>query len=65
MVRRSPLWRAPQERVEEWRQMGASDYVCRALKFGIYEPPVRPFVKGQGRRLGEVPLTAKDKTFGI
>lgn len=64
MRARRPLWRAPQQRVEAWRRHGASEYVCRALQFGVYDPPIKPFKPGNGGWLGEIPLTPEELAFG-
>jgi Reverse transcriptase (RNA-dependent DNA polymerase) len=60
---RRPLWTQTQERVEEWRLLGASPFLCRAIKYGIYEPPTIPFVSGEV--MGELPQSAEDLEFGI
>jgi hypothetical protein len=60
---RRPLWLQTQGRVEEWRQLGASPFLCRAIKYGIYEPPTIPFVSGEV--MGELPQSAEDLRFGI
>lgn len=59
-----PLWRVVQTHVDAWRRMGASAYLCRQIQFGIYEPPTRPFVTGQGLELGDIPQTFEDLEFG-
>jgi hypothetical protein len=60
---RRPLWQQTQRRVEEWRQLGASPFLCRAIKYGIYEPPTIPFVSGEV--MGELPQSVEDLKFGV
>jgi hypothetical protein len=52
-----------QGRVEEWRQLGASPFLCRAIIYGIYETPTIPFVSGEV--MGELLQSAEDLRFGI
>ena len=42
-----PNWARVRRNVSRWRQIGASEFIIRVLLFGVLEPPVRPFVKGQ------------------
>jgi hypothetical protein len=58
---RRPLWLRVQERVEQWRLLGDSPFLCRAIKFGIYEKPTTPFLLGE--ELGEIPQSAEDLSF--
>ena len=58
-----PLWRVLQTHVESWRRMGASAFLCRSIRFGVYDQPLRPFVNGQGVELGDIPQTTKDLEF--
>jgi Reverse transcriptase (RNA-dependent DNA polymerase) len=59
---RRPLWLSVQERVQEWRLLGASPFLCRAIKFGVYEKPSLPFVVGE--ELGDIPQSVEDLAFG-
>lgn len=60
-MRCRPLWLGTQKRVEEWRQLGASEYLCRAVQFGIYEAPCSPFVSGEGEELSDIPQSQNDR----
>lgn len=57
-----PLWRGTQVRVEEWRRLGCSEFLCRAVQFGISDPPSVPF-RCQGEVLGVIPQSVEDKEF--
>ena len=59
--RKSPRWLAPQQRVEAWRALGASEYVCRNIRFGIFDPPTVPFT--EGTVAPEIPQTQEDLEF--
>jgi hypothetical protein len=59
---RRPLWFSVQERVQERRLLGASPFLCRAIKFGVYEKPSLPFVVGE--ELGDIPQSVEDLAFG-
>lgn len=61
MGRRRPLWFAMQRQAVEWRRLGASEYLCRAVQFGIYEAPCVPFKAGQGEELSDIPQSPEDK----
>jgi hypothetical protein len=50
-------------RFASWRELGASEYLLRAIQFGIGEPPSTPFT-GVGAEMGEVPQTDEDLKFG-
>lgn len=63
MTHRRALWQGPRRRVEAWRRLGCSDYICRAIQFGVYELPVRPFVQGEGVELGDIPQGLEDRAF--
>lgn len=43
--------------------IGCTEYLCRAIQFGIYEQPSVPFTAGNGTELTEIPQTAEDKAF--
>lgn len=58
-----PLWRATQRKVEAWRSLGCSEYLCRAVQFGIHENPSTPFVPGTGEELGDIPQNEEDRAF--
>jgi hypothetical protein len=60
---RRPLWVQTQEKVAEWLLLGESPFLCRAIKYGIYERPTIPFVSGEVMK--ELPQTAEDLEFGI
>jgi hypothetical protein len=57
-----PRWLATQQRVESWRLLGASEYLCRAVKFGILEQPSIPFSSGEV--MNPIPQTPEDLAFG-
>ena len=59
-----PFWCVLQTHVGSWRQMGASELLCRGIQFGIYEQPLHLFVAGQGVDLGDIPQTTEDFEFG-
>lgn len=59
-----PLWRVLQRHVEAWRQMGASEYLCRSIQYGIYEQPHQAFRPGLGVELGDIPQTKEDLEIG-
>lgn len=60
--RLEPLWRGTFRRVEAWRTVIAgSEYVERAVRFGIQDMPSVPFV--QGRVLLVIPQSTEDKEF--
>lgn len=61
-ARDRPRWLGPQQRVEAWRALGASEYVCRNIKFGISDPPTVPFT--EGTLAPEIPQTPEDLEFG-
>jgi hypothetical protein len=58
--RRPPRWLATQQRVESWRLLGASEYLCRAVQFGILEQPSIPYSSGEVMN----PQTPEDLAFG-
>jgi hypothetical protein len=49
------------ERTKAWREVGASEYLCRAIRFGIHEEPTVPFT--EGTFLPPVPQTQEDLLF--
>lgn len=49
-------------RVAEWRALGASEYLSRAIQFGIYEPPTRPFTSGT--LAPELAQSPEERAFG-
>jgi hypothetical protein len=51
-----------QQRVESWRLLGTSEFLCRAVKFGILEQPSIPFSSGEV--MNPIPQTPKDLAFG-
>jgi hypothetical protein len=59
---RSPRWLAAQQRVEAWRRLGASGFLCRAIQFGILEQPSIPFTSGDS--MNPAPQTPEDLAFG-
>lgn len=60
---RRPLWSETQRCVEGWRHLGCSEFLLRAIRFGIFDPPKVAFVPGEGLELGEIPQTEEDKAF--
>ncbi len=58
-----PLWRVLQRHVKAWRRMGASDFLCRSIQYGIYERPDQAFKQGHGVELGDIPQTKEDLEF--
>lgn len=58
-----PLWRETQCCVERWRQLGCSEYLARAIKYGILDHPTVPFVPGEGLELGDIPQSEEDVAF--
>jgi hypothetical protein len=60
--RRPSRWLATQQRVESWRLLGASEYLCRAVQFGILEQPSIPFSSGEV--MNPIPQTPEDLAFG-
>lgn len=63
MGARRPLWRALQERVHNWRQLGASEFICRAIPFGVFDQPKDRFVPGQGLEMGNIPQDEEELSF--
>lgn len=57
------LWREVQTRVDGWRRLGCSEFLCRAIQFGIFEQPNTPFRKGEGIELSDIPQTEEDREF--
>jgi hypothetical protein len=57
-----PRWLATQQRVEAWRRLGASEFLCRAVQFGILEQPSIPFTSGEA--MTPIPQTPEDLAFG-
>lgn len=56
------LWRGPALKADAWRsELGASEFLCRAIRYGIRDMPTVPFT--EGRVLGEIPQSEKDKLF--
>jgi hypothetical protein len=60
--RRPPRWFATQQRVESWRLLGASEYLCRAVQFGVLEQPSIPFSRDEF--MNPIPQTPEDLAFG-
>jgi hypothetical protein len=60
--RRPPRCLATQQRVESWRLLGASEYLCRAVQFGILEQPSIPFISGEV--MNPISQTPEDLAFG-
>jgi hypothetical protein len=59
---RPPRWLATQQRVESWRVLGTSEYLYRAVQFGILEQPSIPFSSGEV--MNPIPQTPEDLAFG-
>lgn len=56
------MWRRTALSSDAWRsELGASEYLTRAIRYGILDLPTVPFE--DGLVLGELPQTAKDKDF--
>jgi hypothetical protein len=51
-----------QQRVESWRLLGATEFLCRAVQFGILEQPSIPFSSGEV--MNPIPQTLEDLAFG-
>jgi hypothetical protein len=51
-----------QQRVESWRLLGASEFLCRAVQFGILEQPSIP--PSSGEVMNPIPQTSEDRAFG-
>lgn len=60
-----PLWRGTQVSVEAWRQLGSSEFLCRAVQFGIFDPPQVQFIPGEGEVMGDIPQSKEDLEFGL
>lgn len=58
-----PIWLNTQQRVEAWRNLGGSAYLCRAVQYGIYEAPQYPFVPGTGEEEPQIPQNEEDQRF--
>lgn len=59
-----PMWRGTYVRAEAWRSvLGASEYLVRAVKYGILDLPVIPFT--EGLIMGEIPQMGEDEAFGL
>lgn len=43
--------------------MGCSEFLCRAIQFGILEKPTIPFIHGEGVELSDIPQSPEDKAF--
>ena len=57
-----PLWRRTALRTGAWKDvLGASEFLCRNIRYGIRDMPTVPFV--HGRKLPPIPQTAKDLSF--
>jgi hypothetical protein len=50
-----------QQRVESWRLLGASEFLCRAVQFGILEQPSIPFSSSEV--MNQIPQTPEDLAF--
>jgi hypothetical protein len=59
---RPPRWLATQRRVESWRLLEASEFLCHAVQFGILEQPFIPFSSGEV--MNPIPQTPEDLAFG-
>lgn len=58
-----PLWCGTALKADAWRwDLGASEYLVRAIRYGILERPERPFVNGEV--LGDIPQSEEDLSFG-
>jgi hypothetical protein len=57
-----PLWRRTAMRAERWRDLGATDYEMRAIRYGILDLPTSPL--STGVVLPAIPQTEEDLEFG-
>jgi hypothetical protein len=57
-----PFWRRTALRADRWRDMGATEYEVRAIRFGILDLPSIPFTSGVV--LPAIPQTEEDLEFG-
>jgi hypothetical protein len=57
-----PYWRRTALRAEKWREMGATEFEARAIRFGILELPSIPFTSGV--ILPAIPQSKEDLAFG-
>lgn len=56
------MWRRTARRAEAWRTvLGGSEYVERAVRFGIRDMPIRPFVEGLVMK--EIPQSMEDREY--
>ena len=62
---RRPLWPKTQQCVRAWRRFGCSEYLCRAIQFGIFDQPTTPFRQGEGVELPQIPQSPEDLAFGL
>lgn len=58
-----PLWRETHNSVEGWSMIGCSEFLLRAIRFGILDYPSVLFVPGEGLELGEIPHSEEDKVL--
>ena len=57
-----PLWRTTSLRADKWQsELGASEYLVRAIRYGIRDMPAVPFT--DGLVLGEIPQSEEDRCF--
>jgi hypothetical protein len=57
-----PFWRQTASRADRWRDMGATEYEVRAIRFGIIDLPSTPFTSGLV--LPIIPQNKNDLEFG-
>jgi hypothetical protein len=57
-----PFWRRTALQADKWRDMGATEYEVRAIRFGILDLPSIPFTSGVV--LPAIPQTEEDLVFG-
>jgi len=60
---RQARWASTRRSAQKWESIGASAFVIRALLFGVWDPPQRPFL--HGKELPVVPQSAQDLEFGL
>jgi hypothetical protein len=60
--RRPPRWLATQQRVESWRLLGASEFLCRSVQFGNLEQLSNLFSSGEV--MNPIRQTPEDLAFG-
>lgn len=55
-----PHWRSTQCRVEAWCHFGCLEFLCRAIKCGIFDGPDIPFTFGTGEEFSDILQSEED-----